>query len=144
MGSVSWRRGNRLIITAAQVYAQRRVADGRKWVFALKVFGACEIERRPRGASRATLAPTSAFLGNLRADALVHDLILRRTNQGGRAHLSQALLARNKRRSERSSRCAARAALDFTETKHLKANTQQPLPMKHMDTNQSPYRFSLD
>ncbi|MGE8314675.1 MAG: hypothetical protein ACN6OO_04405, partial [Pseudomonas putida] len=33
--------------------------------------------------------------------------------QGGRARLSQALLARNKRRSERSSRCAARAALDL-------------------------------
>jgi len=37
MGSVSWRRGNRLIITAAQVYAQRRVADGRKWVFVLRI-----------------------------------------------------------------------------------------------------------
>ncbi|SPO63798.1 protein of unknown function [Pseudomonas inefficax] len=35
MGSVSWRRGNRLIITGAQVYAQRRVADGRKWLGAL-------------------------------------------------------------------------------------------------------------
>ncbi|WP_236166700.1 hypothetical protein, partial [Pseudomonas juntendi] len=34
--------------------------------------------------------------------------------QGGRAHLAQGLLARNKRRSERSSRCAARAALDLT------------------------------
>ncbi|WP_448176679.1 hypothetical protein, partial [Pseudomonas putida] len=34
--------------------------------------------------------------------------------QGGRARLSQAYLARNKRRSERSSRCAARAALDLT------------------------------
>jgi len=32
---------------------------------------------------------------------------------GGRARLSQAWLARNKRRSERSSRCAARAALDL-------------------------------
>jgi len=34
--------------------------------------------------------------------------------QGGRARLSQALLARNKRRSELRSRCAARAALDLT------------------------------
>ena len=34
--------------------------------------------------------------------------------QGGRAHLAQGLLARNKCRSERSSRCAARAALDLT------------------------------
>ncbi len=34
--------------------------------------------------------------------------------QGGRAHLAQGLLARNKRRSERSSRCAARAALNLT------------------------------
>ncbi len=34
--------------------------------------------------------------------------------QGGRAHLAHGLLARNKRRSERSSRCAARAALDLT------------------------------
>jgi len=32
---------------------------------------------------------------------------------GGRARLSQTSLARNKRRSERSSRCAARAALDL-------------------------------
>ena len=36
--------------------------------------------------------------------------------QGGRARPSQALLARNKRRSERSSRCAARAALDLDPT----------------------------
>ncbi|MGE8314207.1 MAG: hypothetical protein ACN6OO_01990, partial [Pseudomonas putida] len=36
--------------------------------------------------------------------------------------LAQVLLAQNKRRSERSSRCAARAALDFTGTKHIKAN----------------------
>ncbi|CAK6473667.1 hypothetical protein PSEG_01297 [Pseudomonas sp. Nvir] len=35
---------------------------------------------------------------------------------GGRARLSQASLARNKRRSERSSRCAARAALDLRTT----------------------------
>ncbi len=34
--------------------------------------------------------------------------------QNGRARLSRALLARNRRRSERSSRCAARAALDFS------------------------------
>jgi len=33
--------------------------------------------------------------------------------QGVRARLSQALLAENKRRSERCSRCAARAALDL-------------------------------
>ncbi|CAI8735100.1 hypothetical protein EMIT047CA2_130110 [Pseudomonas soli] len=32
MGSVSWQRGNRLIITGALGYAQRRVADGRKWL----------------------------------------------------------------------------------------------------------------
>ncbi|WP_218648048.1 hypothetical protein, partial [Pseudomonas hunanensis] len=41
--------------------------------------------------------------------------------QGGRARLSQALLAKNKRRSERSSRCAARAALDLTSATNLKA-----------------------
>ncbi len=39
---------------------------------------------------------------------------------GGRARLPQALLARNKRRSERSSRCAARAALDLTGAKNLR------------------------
>ena len=40
--------------------------------------------------------------------------------QGGRVRLSQALLAKNKRRSERCSRCAARAALDL--------NTDTPAP----------------
>ena len=45
--------------------------------------------------------------------------------QGGRARLSQALLARNKRRSERSSRCAARAALDLTATTTLPPHTNQ-------------------
>ncbi|WP_232554950.1 hypothetical protein, partial [Pseudomonas sp. Nvir] len=51
--------------------------------------------------------------------------------QGGRAHLAQGLLARNKRRSERSSRCAARAALGLTGTKkscadiYLKASDQK-------------------
>ncbi|MGN7905818.1 hypothetical protein ACTJJT_23725, partial [Pseudomonas sp. 22373] len=43
--------------------------------------------------------------------------------QGGRARLPQALLARNKRRSERSSRCAARAALDFCHPLKPTANT---------------------
>ncbi|WP_236166749.1 hypothetical protein, partial [Pseudomonas juntendi] len=41
--------------------------------------------------------------------------------QSGRAHLAQGLLARNKRRSERSSRCAARAALDLTGTEDAAA-----------------------
>jgi hypothetical protein len=48
-------------------------------------FGGCEIERRPRGASRAALAPTfvsgQLILWDLRADALVHGAISRRTNQ---------------------------------------------------------------
>ncbi|WP_286762009.1 hypothetical protein, partial [Pseudomonas sp. UBA2047] len=46
--------------------------------------------------------------------------------QGGRAHLAQGLLARNRRRSERSSRCAARAALDLTSTAYIVATTCQP------------------
>jgi len=46
----------------------------------------------------------------------------------GRARLSQALLARNKRRSERSSRCAARAALDLTGAEPLKPNTPTQNP----------------
>ncbi|MFG0501920.1 hypothetical protein ACF8GD_04635, partial [Pseudomonas putida] len=46
--------------------------------------------------------------------------------QGGRARLSQALLARNKRRSERSPRCAARAALDLTGNTNPPASTPQP------------------
>ncbi|WP_442514309.1 hypothetical protein, partial [Pseudomonas promysalinigenes] len=41
---------------------------------------------------------------------------------GGRACLPQALLARNKRRSERTSRCAARAALDLRSTEELTPN----------------------
>ncbi|MDH1931973.1 hypothetical protein, partial [Pseudomonas sp. GD03696] len=43
--------------------------------------------------------------------------------QNGRARLSQALLARNKRRSERSSRCAARAALDLMAAKPVTTYT---------------------
>ncbi|MFV0891196.1 hypothetical protein [Pseudomonas kurunegalensis] len=46
--------------------------------------------------------------------------------QGGRARLPQALLARNKRSSERSSRCAARAALDLISAAYLSASTCQP------------------
>ena len=50
-------------------------------------WGLCDayIERRPRGASRAKLAPTfvsgQLFLGDLRANALVHGAISRRTNK---------------------------------------------------------------
>jgi hypothetical protein len=43
--------------------------------------------------------------------------------QNGRARLPQALLARNKRRSERSSRCAARAALDLMAAKPVTTYT---------------------
>jgi len=49
------------------------------------MFGAYETERRPRGASRAALALTfvsgQLFLAILRANALAHDTILRRTNK---------------------------------------------------------------
>ncbi|WP_323601784.1 hypothetical protein, partial [Pseudomonas putida] len=45
----------------------------------------CEIERRPRGASRAALAPTfvsgQLCLWDLRANALAHGAISRRTNK---------------------------------------------------------------
>jgi hypothetical protein len=82
------------------------------------MFGGREIERRPRGASRATLAPTfvsgQLFLGQTRATAFGAWRDIASNKQGGRARLSQALLAKNKRRSERCSRCAARAALDLT------------------------------
>jgi hypothetical protein len=50
-----------------------------------EVFGACQIERRPRGASRAALAPTfvtgQLFLRILRANALAHGSVARGTNQ---------------------------------------------------------------
>ncbi len=46
--------------------------------------------------------------------------------EGGRARLPQALLAKNKRRSERSSRCAARAALDLRPTTNSKTDACQP------------------
>ncbi|MFW7266117.1 hypothetical protein, partial [Pseudomonas juntendi] len=46
--------------------------------------------------------------------------------QSGRARLSQALLARNKRRSERSSRCAARAALGLPGDTPVMACTLSP------------------
>ncbi|WP_207938178.1 hypothetical protein, partial [Pseudomonas sp. 51_B] len=44
-------------------------------------------------------------------------------HQGVRAQIPQDQLARNKRRSERSSRCAARAALDLRPNINLKAYT---------------------
>ncbi len=50
--------------------------------------------------------------------------------QGGRARVPQALLAKNKRRSEPCSRCAARAALDLrptTKFKHCDHGTHAPL-----------------
>ena len=47
-----------------------------------------------------------------------HDRVMR---QGVRAQIPQEYLARNKRRSERSSRCAARAALDLTGAKKVSA-----------------------
>ncbi|CAK6474258.1 hypothetical protein PSEG_01595 [Pseudomonas sp. Nvir] len=53
--------------------------------------------------------------------------------QGGRARLSQALLARNKRRSERSSRCAARAALDLTGTEDAAATLARNHGISHRD-----------
>jgi hypothetical protein len=43
--------------------------------------------------------------------------------QGGRAQMPLASLARNKCRSELSSRCAARAALDFRPTSKPKTGT---------------------
>jgi len=47
--------------------------------------------------------------------------------QGGRARLSQASLARNKRRSERQlAMRAARAALDLTRAEDAVTNTCQP------------------
>ena len=58
--------------------------------------------------------------------------------QGGRARLPQVLLARNKCRSERSSRCASRAARDPDITENLKAcgvsyilQRSIPLPPRH-------------
>ncbi len=51
--------------------------------------------------------------------------------QGGRAHLAQGLLARNKRRSERSSRCAARAALDLTGTEDAAATLARNHRISH-------------
>ena len=54
--------------------------------------------------------------------------------QGGRAHLAQVLLARNKRRSERSSRCAARAALNLTGTKDAAATLARNHRISHRST----------
>ena len=60
----------------------------------LEVFGVFEIERRPRGASRATLAPTfvsgQLFLGHMRATAFGAWRDIASNKQGGRAQLPQA------------------------------------------------------
>ncbi|MFG0461809.1 hypothetical protein ACF8GG_21115, partial [Pseudomonas sp. yb_1] len=55
--------------------------------------------------------------------------------QGGRARLSLALLARNKRRSERSSRCAARAALDLEDTKNLTTTANQTTQIRTLSVS---------
>ncbi|PYB76240.1 hypothetical protein DMX11_11295 [Pseudomonas sp. LB-090624] len=44
--------------------------------------------------------------------------------------LAQTILARNKRRSERSSRCAARAALDLSGAEPLPTYTRTPIPFR--------------
>ena len=81
-----------------------------------EIFSACQIERRPRGASRAALAPTfvsgQLFLWDLRANALVHGSISRRTNKAV-AHACHRHYWPETSVGERSSRCAARAALDL-------------------------------
>ncbi|WP_339470954.1 hypothetical protein, partial [Pseudomonas capeferrum] len=59
-------------------------------------------------------------------DRLVCTSRYRAMRQGVRAQISQEKLARNKRRSERSSRCAARAALDLPGAEFAVANTWQP------------------
>ena len=101
---------------------------------------AADIERRPRGASRALLA--RACFGPMRSGGFARDRLGARQDiatytQGGRAHLSLRLLARNKRGSERSSRCAARAALDIRSTTPLK-RTPQEAPTKPKPSLQSP------
>ncbi len=70
-----------------------------------KICSACEIERRPRGASRAGARSYVCF-GPIIPVGFVRERFgawfdIASYVQGGRARLSQALLARNKRRSER-------------------------------------------
>ena len=62
-------------------------------------------------------------------DRLVYTARYRAMRQGVRAQIPQEQLARNKRRSERSSRCAARAALDIRNTANPKPSiyTLKPL-----------------
>jgi len=72
------------------------------------IFSACEIERRPRGAI-ASCARSYVCFGPIIPVGFARErlgacLNIAPYKQGGRARLSQALLARNKRRSERSSR----------------------------------------
>ncbi|MGB5954991.1 hypothetical protein, partial [Pseudomonas sp.] len=69
------------------------------------IFSACETERRPRGASRAGARSYVCF-GPIIPVGFARErfgawLDIASYVQGGRARLSQALLARNKRRSER-------------------------------------------
>ncbi|WP_336335611.1 hypothetical protein, partial [Pseudomonas putida] len=76
------------------------------------------------------LAPTfvsgQLFLWDLRANALAHGSILRRTNKAvARACHRPHWLETNVGASA-SSRCAARAALDLTGAAYLMANICQP------------------
>ncbi|MCE0978233.1 hypothetical protein [Pseudomonas monteilii] len=73
--------------------------------YRLGMSSACEIERRPRGASRAGARSYVCFGPIIPAgftrERFAAWLDIASYNQGGRARLSQALLAGNERRSER-------------------------------------------
>ena len=69
------------------------------------IFSACEIERRPRGAI-ASCARSYVCFGPIIPVGFARECLgawlnIASYEQGGRARLSQASLARNKRRSER-------------------------------------------
>ena len=82
------------------------------------IFSACEIERRPRGASRAALAPTfvsgQLFLWDLRANALAHASKSRRANKAAARIWHRGYWPETNVGASAARDCAARAALDLT------------------------------
>jgi len=107
----------------------RRYWPETNWAVWLEGFGACGIAppaRRIASYARSYVCFGPLFPGGFACGRLGAWRDITSYLRGSRARLPQALLARNKRRSERSSRCAARAALDLAGATTLKPRTLQP------------------
>ena len=98
---------------------------------------AWKTERRPRGASRAALAPTfvsgQLFLWDSRANALVHASISRRTNKAAARACHRRYWPETNVGASAARDCAARAALDLTGAEDAPATLARNHRISHRD-----------